>query len=401
MSNSLLNISMITNESLRQLKNQLGFTKGVNRQYDDKFAKTGAKVGSVINIRKPVRFEVTDGAALNLQDVDDQSIPLTLDQRKHVGFQFSTQELTLSIDEFSDRYIKPAVTALANKVDLSGLAEYKNVWNAVGTPGSTPTTLKTYLQAMQKLDENGAPVDDMRSIAINPAAQTEIVDALKGLFHDSNEVKKQYRRGRMGTAIGADWMMCQNINTHTVGSYGANSPDVYLAGQTGSTINTDGWESGASTVNEGDIVTFDGVYAVNPQTRQSTGQLMQFTVTATISDTTGSIALPISPAIVTSGPYQNVTNSPANDATVTVLGNAGSVSPVNLAYHRDAFVLGCADLELPGGVDMAARATDPESGLSIRLVRQYDINNDTMPCRLDILYGWKTVYSELACRIHG
>ena len=401
MSNTLLNISMITNESLIQLKNQLGFTKGVNRQYDDKFAKTGAKVGSVINIRKPVRFEVTDGAALNLQDVDDQSIPLTLDQRKHVGFQFSTQELTLSIDEFSDRYIKPAVTALANKVDLSGLAEYKNVWNAVGTPGSTPTTLKTYLQAMQKLDENGAPVDDMRSIAINPAAQTEIVDALKGLFHDSNEVKKQYRRGRMGTAIGADWMMCQNINTHTVGAYGANSPDVYLAGQTGSTINTDGWESGASTVNEGDIVTFAGVYAVNPQTRQSTGQLMQFTVTATISDTSGSIALPISPAIVTSGPYQNVTNSPANDATVTILGNASSVSPVNLAYHRDAFVLGCADLELPGGVDMAARATDPDSGLSIRLVRQYDINNDTMPCRLDILYGWKTVYSELACRIHG
>lgn len=413
MSNTLLNISMITKESLRELKNQLGFTKGVNRQYDDKFAKTGAKIGDTINIRKPVRFEVTDGAALDIQNIADQSTPLVLDKRKHVGFQFSMQELTLNIDEFSARYIKPAVTALANKVDFDGMGLYKKVWNSVGVPGTPPpdqaTALAYALGAGQKLDENACPMDGMRSAVLGPASQAAMVKGLAGLYNQQEAVGKQYEKGRMFDALGFSWKMDQNVNTHTVGALGTvPAVKTTIAANGAATVAVDG---ASATVTgyfkEGDVITFDTVYAVNPVSKQTLGHLQQFVVTADAdTDGSGEIAsLSISPAIYASGPYQNVSAFPADGDAILTFGHAssaaGDVSPTNLFYHRDAFVLGCADLELPGGVDMAARASDPESGLSIRIVRQYDINNDVMPCRLDILYGWKAVYPELACRFQG
>lgn len=414
MSNSLLNISMITKESLRELKNQLGFTKGVNRQYDDKFAKSGAKIGDTINIRKPVRFSVTDGAALNIQNVADQSVALQLSSRKHVGFQFSAQELTLNIDEFSARYIRPAVTALANQVDFDGLTNAKNtVWNAVGTPGTQPATqaeaLALALGAGQKLDENGCPMDGLRSMIVDPASQAAMVKGLAGLYNQQEAIGKQYEKGRMFDALGFQWKMDQNVVKHVTGDVaGAPAVDTTISTEGVSTLHLDGITGEIPLVySKGDVITIDSVYAVNPVTKQSTGSLMQFVVTAdTGTSTSGEIAsLPISPAIYLTGPYQNVSAYPADGDVVKLFGHATSyaskTSPANIAYHRDAFVLGCADLELPGGVDMAARASDPESGLSIRLVRQYDINNDVLPCRLDILYGWKSVYPELAVKVMG
>lgn len=405
MSNSLLTISMITKESLRILKNELGFTKNVNRQYDDKFAKEGAKIGSVINIRKPVRYTVSDGPSLVVQDVTDQSVPLTLSSQKHVGFQFSSKDLTLSMDEFSARYVAPAVVALANKVDLDGLSQYKNVAQFVGTPGTTPATSLIYLQAMQKLNEAAAPIPD-RTVLINPAAQASTVDALKGLFQSSEKIAEQYEKGVMGVAFGGKFMMAQNIQSQTVGALGG-TPLYTASGSSGATVVTRGWTSAASNrLKAGDCITIANVYAVNPQTLQSTGALKQFVVTADFSsDGSGNGSVTVSPAIVLTGPYQNVNVAPVDGAAILTFGavssTGGVVTPTNLIYHKDAFALGCADLELPGGVDMAARATDAESGLSVRMVRQYDINNDTMPCRLDILYGWATLYAELACRLQG
>jgi hypothetical protein len=391
MANELLNISMITKEALRELKNQLGFSKGVNRQYDDQFAKSGAKIGSTLNIRKPVRYTVAD-----------QQVPLVVDQQKHVAFQFSSKELTLNIDEFSSRYLKTAVTALANKIDFDGLAQYKDVWSAVGTPGTTPSTLATALEAGVKLDHNGCPVDDQRSICLNPAAQAGYVDGLKGLFQSSEQIKKQYEKGLMGLAAGFKWKMDQNVNVHTTGAY-VGDPEVNGTTLEGADeIVTDGWTGSVTgLLKKGDVFTIAGVFAVNPQNRQSTGQLMQFVVTADVNSVTGGATIPISPAVRAAGQYQNVTALPVDNAEITVLGAASTATPVNLAYHKDAFVLGMADLELPGGTDMAARAVDPDAGLSIRIVRAYDINTDRFPCRLDVLYGWKAVYPELACRIHG
>ena len=401
--NSLLNISMITKEALRILKNNLGFAKGVNRQYDDSFANKDAKIGSVINVRKPVRFSVTSGAALNIQDVADQYVPLTLDTQNHVGFQFTSKELSLNIDQFSARYLAPAIAALANKIDNDGMAKYADVYNSVGTPGTIPSTALTFLQAGQKLDEMAAPRDGMRYLAISPAAQASTVDALKGLFQDSSEIQKQYDSGIMGKALGFTWRMDQNVASRTVGPLGG-TPTVKTASVDGdTTLSTKAWTaSAASRLKKGDVFTIGSVYAVNPQSRVSTGSLQQFVVTADFSsDGSGNGVVSISPTIQSTGAYQNVDSLPQVSAAITVVGAANTASPQSLAYHKDAFCLGMVDLQLPGGVDMAAKASDPDSGLSLRIVRSYDIVNDRFPCRIDVMYGWKTLFPELACRIQG
>lgn len=399
MSNSLLTISMITKEALRILKNNLVFAKGVNRQYDDSFANKGAKIGSVINVRKPVRFTVTSGAALNLQDVTDQSVALTLDQQQHVGFQFGSKDMTLSIDEFGARYLNPAIAALANKIDFDGMTQFKSVANLVGSAGTVPNTALVYLQANQKLNEMACPIAD-RTVVINPAAQTQTVDALKGLFQSGDKIAQQYESGMMGESLGFKFKMSQNVNNQTVGPLGG-TPLVNGAAQSGASLITKGWTSAAaSRLKKGDVFTIANVNAVNPQTRVSTGALQQFVVTADFSsDGSGNGTVSIYPSMTSSGAYQTIDSVPADSAAITVVGTASTTYAQNLAYHKDAFILGMADLDLPSGVEMAARASDPESGLSMRIVRAYDINTDNHPCRIDVLYGWQTVYAELACRI--
>lgn len=407
MGNSLLTTSMITKESLRVLKNQLGFTRGVNRQYDSQFAQSGAKKGDTINIRKPVRNTVSDGAALVIQDQEDESVPLTLDKHKHIGFQFSDKDLTLSIEEFSDRYIKPKVISLANQIDLDGLALYKDVWNSVGTPETTPATFLVAMQAKQKLMENGCPMDDQLSFILNPAAEAQMVNALKGLFQSSEQIKSQYEKGMMGIAAGFKWKMDQNVNTHTTGPQGG-TPEVKttVSTQGATAIATEAWTaSAASRLAIGDVFTVANVYSVNPQSKQSTGQLQQFVVTAAFSsDGAGEGEISVQPAMYTTGGKQNIDAFPVDGAAITVVdaASAGSnLTPQNMAYHKDAFVLGMADFELPKGVDMAGRATDPDAGLSISFIRDYDINMHRRVCRLDVIYGWKAVYPELACRVQG
>lgn len=408
MGNTLLTISMITKESTRILKNNLGFAKSVNRQYDDQFAVSGAKIGSVINIRKPVRYTTVTGPALQLQDITDQSVALTLGTQAHVDFQFSSKDMELSVDEFSQRYLQPAVNALCNKIDYDGLTMVNNtVANFVGVPQVTPATALVALQARQKLMENACPVDNNISLCVNPAAEASMVDGLKGLFQSSERIAQQYEKGYMGQGLGMTWKMDQNIQSHTVGNLtGSTLVANSAVAQTGSNIVVGG--AASSTANillPGDIVTFAGVYAVNPVSFASTGALKQFVVTAAVSSSGSAATIPISPAIVLTGPYQNASAGVANGVAVLTFGAVSTysnyVSPNNVAFHKDAFVLGMADLPLPGGVDMAARASDKESGISLRVVRAYDIVNDIWPCRMDVLYGWQAIYPELACRIQG
>lgn len=400
MANTLLTIDMITKESLRILKNELGFSKGVNRQYDGEFSKKGAKIGDALRIRKPPRYTVTDGASLSAQNVVDEQSTLTLDSQKHVAFNFSSKEMTLDIDMFSERYLQPAVVSLANKIDYDGLSLFDEVYNTTGTPGTTPNAFSYLTDAGTKLSNFAAPVDANRHICFNPAASGAMADGLKGLFQSQEQIKQQYEKGLMGLAGGFKIKMDQNVRQHTVGAY-AGTPLVDGASQSGSTLNTDGWTSGSSTLKKGDVFTIADVYAVNPQSRESTGQLQQFVVTADVSDTTGDKAISISPAITASGAQQTVDSLPADNAAITVVGTASTAYPQNLAFHKDAFVLGMADLEVPKGVDMAARAADPDAGLSVRIIRDYDINNDNFVTRLDVLYGWKAVYPQLANRIWG
>jgi hypothetical protein len=402
MANTLLTISMITNEALRVLVNSLTFTKRVNRQYDSRFGVEGAKIGTTLNVRKPPRYVGRTGQAISIEDATETQVPVALTTQFGVDMSFSSADLALSIDDFSGRFIKPAIATVANKIDFDGMQLYKTVSNSVGTPGTVPNAFLTYLQAGVLLDNNATPMDGERSIVINPLMQATIVDALKGLFQSSNQIKQQYEKGEMGTSAGFNWYMDQNTAVHTVGPLGG-TPLVNGAAQTGSSLVTDGWTAlAAARLKQGDVFTIANVFGVNPQNRQSTGALQQFVVTADVSsDGSGNATIPIFPAITLTGAFQTVNALPADNAALTIVGAAAANTPQGMAFHKDAFTLACADLPLPRGVDMAARVSDQQTGLSIRMIRDYNISTDQFPCRLDILYGWKELYPQLACRIQS
>lgn len=399
MANTLLTISMITREALRVLENNLTFTKLINRQYDDRFGVEGAKIGTTLNVRKPPRYIGRVGQALQIENSTETSVPVTLNTQRGVDIQFSSQDLALSIDDFSDRFIKPAIASIANAIDADGMSQITSIWNAVGTPGTVPNSLLTYLNAGVLLSNNAAPLDGERYVVVSAQMQATLVNALSGLFHAATQISEQYRKGEMGQTAGFEFYMDQNVNSFTVGAY-AGAPLVNGANQTGSSLITDGWTATTSALNLGDIFTIAGVMAVNPQSRQSTAALQQFVVTgAQVADGAGNITIPIAPPITPAGSFQTTDSSPADNAAITVLGAASTVSPQGMAFHRDWITLACADLPLPGGVDMAARVADRQLGMSVRLVRAYNISTDQFPCRLDILYGWAPLRPEIACRV--
>jgi len=413
MSNTLLTISKITNEALMVLENELTFTSEINREYDDQFAVAGAKIGATVNVRKPARFIGTTGPALSVEDFNETSIPVTLNTQFHVDTQFSTADLALSLDMFSDRVIKPGVAAIANKIDRDGLVLAKNsIANIVGTAGVPPTSLLTYLTGQAYLDSEGAPRDGRRACIVEPFTSATIVDSLKGLFMPSQKISDQYEKGMMGTdSAGMRWKMDQNVVSQTFGSYATATLSTNTTTFTGSL--TSGWASSstitisatsaAAPIQQGDVITIANVYAVNPQNRQpyGTNRLRNFVVTSAVTISSGgSASVTVSPAIITAGQFQNVfVSATSSSAVVTPFNNTGTVSPQNIILHRNAETLACADLELPMGVVFAGRASDKELGLSIRVVRQYTINNDSIPCRLVVLYGWAMLYPELACRV--
>ena len=387
MANNLLTISKITNEALMVLENELTFTSEVDRNYDDQFAVVGAKIGNTVNVRKPGRFIGTTGPALNVEDFNESSVPVTLSTQFHVDTQFTTQDLALSLDMFSSRVLKPAVAAIANKIDRDGLTMANlNTANIVGTAGTPPTGLITYLTAGAYLDSEGAPRDGRRSVVVEPFTSATIVDSLKGLFVPQEAIGEQYRKGLMGSdSAGVNWKLDQNVVSQTFGSWSANTIAINVTTATG--FLTSGWSqfstlsmtaSTASTLNAGDVFTIPGVYAVNPQNRQSYGKLRNFVVMSTTTVGTGATSVQVSPAIITAGQFQNVSVTSTGSQNITAFNNTGVASPQNIMMHRNAFTLAVADLELPDGVHFAGRASDKEIGLSMRVVRQYTINNDSI-----------------------
>ena len=422
MSNTLLTISKITNEALMVLENELTFTSEVDRNYDDQFAVVGAKIGATVNVRRPGRFIGTTGPALNVEDLNETSVPVTLSTQFHVDTQFTTQDLALSLDMFSDRILKPAVAAIANKIDFDGTTTAAlNTANIVGTAGTPPTSLLTYLNAQAYLDSEGAPRDGRRSCIVEPFTSATIVDSLKGLFVPNDKIGMQYEKGLMGRDSGGmNWKLDQNIVSQTFGNFSSSTVTASVATTTATGFLTSGWASqstitltaantGTINLNAGDTFQIAGVYAVNPQNRQAygTNKLRSFVVKSAVSVASGSsVSVTVSPAVISGGQFQNVSiPSPSATAAVTFFASQynasgnGVVSPQNIVMHRNAFTMAMADLELPEGVHFAGRASDKEIGLSMRVVRQYTINNDSIPTRVDVLYGWAPLYPELACRV--
>jgi hypothetical protein len=408
MANTLVTPDWITKESARILVNELQFASNINRNYDDQFRQAGAKMGDTVKARLPQRWRTTKGQALQVQSVTDTYVPVTLTDQANVGMSFSSAELTMDVDMFRERYVKPASEQLANTIDYDGLSRvYKDVYNAVGTPATAAASNLTYLQAGVKLT-NGAAPKEGRVAVLDPLSNATIANANFASFNPANQVSSMFRSGRMSAqnALGvAKWYEDQNVARHTSGAYTTATPEVVGANQTGSTLATDGWASGASNLTQGDIFTIEGVYAVNPQNYQSTGALQQFVVTQAISDTAGAMTISISPSIITSGQLQTVTNSPADNADIYVIGATtaltSTVSSQSLVFHPDAFTMVMADLVMPQGGATASRTADNELGVALRMVQQYNIQTDQNAARLDCLYGFKTIRPELACRVYG
>ena len=416
MANNLLTISQITNEALMVLENSLVIGDSVNRDYDDQFAVAGAKIGSVVNVRKPARFIGTTGPALAIEDFVESSVPIALNTQFHVDTSFTTQDLALSMDLFSSRVIKPMMAAISNKIDRDLAVMMKNnTANIVGVAGTAPTGLLTYLNAGAYLDAEGAPRDGNRTVVVEQFTSAAIVDSLKGVFVPTNTIEKQFKRGLMGSDSGGmDWKMDQNIANQTFGAWATTAGTLTANTSVNAGFVTSGWASTSTitltnsqtlALNQGDTFTIAGVYGVNPQNRQSYGKLRNFVVTAAAGAAAGTFSVTVSPAIITAGQFQNVVITTASaTAAVTPFSVAGTTATAvtgaqNVLFHKNAFALACADLVLPEGVHFAGRASDKGAGLSIRLVRQYTINNDALPTRADVLYGVAPLYPELACRI--
>ena len=399
MANSILTIDMITRKALEILENNLVLTRNVNRQYDDSFAVEGAKIGSTLRIRLPDRALVTDGAALQVQDDNEQFTTLTVASQKHIGVNFTTAELTMQLDDFAERVLKPRISQLAASIDADVANCYKSIGNTVGTPGTTPTTSAVLLAAQQKLNENAA-VMSPRYATVNPAANAGLVEGLKGLFNPTDTISKQFKNGMMGTGVlGYDEInMSQSIKQFTTGTRAATG------NTTGAAVTVEGSTTLTLTVGSGeliavgDVFTIADCYAVNPQTRESTGSLFQFVALASSTSTT-TATVTVAPMYSAANALATVLTLPANSKAVIFVGAASTQYPQNLIYHKDAITFATADLLLPQGVDMASRQV--HNGISLRIVRQYDINNDRMPCRIDVLYGFSTIRPQMAVRMWG
>ena len=393
MANSLLTIDMITNEAVRLFTQTNAFMRTVNRQYDDQFARSGAKIGNTLRIRLPNDYVVNNGPAITPQGTNEQNTSLTVATQKNVPVSFGTAEKTMSLDDFSERILAPAVNRLAAAVagDLMNMANesanlvFKTSGGSMVSPDAT-----TWLDAGAKLDFNLAPRMD-RAIILDPRTQARTVGSLAGLFNPQQKISGQYETGIITKdTLGFDWMYDQTTKVHTVGTFSAGT--VNGASQTGTTLVTNAI---TGTLNKGDIITIAGVNAINRLTGEDQGELRQFVVTANVL--TGATSIPIYPAIVPApAAYNTVTASPANSAVISLVATAGSKYRQNLAFYPEAFTMATADLEMPtAGVVQASRAQF--DGVSMRMIESYDIMSDSLITRLDILYGYKAIRPEWAC----
>lgn len=409
MPNALLTPSIIAKEALMQLKNQLRFARLAHRQYKSEFVK----IGDTVTIRRPVKFYTADGTTRVNQDVEEGSTSIVINQRKHVSWKFATQDLTLTIEQYSKRYIQPATLTLAQTIDSAGAALYKNVWNSVGTPGTTPNNYAAVAAAAQRATEMAVPPSDRKAV-LNSAAFHAIAATLTTL-NMPQMAMQAWESGEIGNLAGFRTFESVNLKNHTVGTKagtplvnGASQNVTYAAVKTtnAQSLVTDGWTASSAVLKAGDVITIAGVFAVNPVPGEgTTGKtvmpyLQQFVVNSdATSDGTGNATLNISPAIITSGPYQTVSAAPADNAAITVMGTASTAYPQNLCFHENAFALVTVPLEMPDGAAWKERVTD--DGISVRVVKDYDITNDEDIIRLDVLYGWKAIYPDIAVRLWG
>lgn len=395
MANSLLTPTAVTRKAIAILHQKLNFIGSINRQYDDSYAIPGAKIGDTLKIRLPNQYTVRTGSALSTQDVQENSVTLQMATQKGVDLNFSSKDLTLTLDDFATRIIEPAMAVLAANIEADAFSMALDVYNVVNNIGSA-ATLKAALGARKLLVDSLAP-GDARTLILNTQDNLDLVDGLKGLFQDSKEIAQQYREGKVGRTAGfgdiyENTLLPSQLTGTSASATGYTVNGAVTANGSSSVV----VQTGTTTFKKGDVITFAGTNRVHPETKADTGVLHNFVVTADYAGGAGSIS--IAPAIYTSGGRQNVVSTGiANSAAIVKVGGASAVYKPSLAFHKDAFAFVSADLMMPDGVDWKAR--EVFDGISMRIIRQYDINSDNLPCRLDVLYGYQTLRAQLAARI--
>tara|TARA_R110000868_G_scaffold315739_1_gene576617 strand:+ start:771 stop:1979 length:1209 start_codon:yes stop_codon:yes gene_type:complete len=381
--------------------NNLKFANNADRSYSDEFMQAGAKVGATINLRLPQRFQTTKGQAFQQQSITDQIVPVTLTDQANVGLSFSSFQMTVDVDDYTGRYIEPASVQLANTIDLDGLRVIaQETYNSVGTPGTDPSANSVYLSANTLLSNQAAP--PRRCVITNPSMQQSITNSNFALFNPGSTISDSFEKGIYSTnTLGfKEWYWDQNVFRFVNGTY-SGTPLVNGASQSGTSLITDGWGSGVTTLTKGTVFTLDGVYGVNPQSYQSTGALQQFRVTQTVSDSAGAITMTIAPALIASGQLQTVTALPANNAPINVVGASGVESAQGLAWVKEAVVMVMADLVMPEGGAIAERIQSKPLGFSLRMAKQWNGLSDQNICRIDCIYGWKAYRPEWITRVQG
>ena len=398
MPNTILTPTAVTREALRVLHQKCNFIGSINRAYDSSFANEGAKIGDSLKIRLPNEYTVRNTMTMATQDTVEQSTTLQVANVAGVDVSFTSQDLTLSLDDFSARIIDPAISVIAAKLESDALSMYKDVYNIVDQD-TLAFGYGTMQSGREKLTNSLAMLPG-RAAVLKPSHATGFMNDTKALFHSDENLEKQFRDGVIGRVAGF-----QNIYENTIVSdHQTGTADKTTGYVVNGAVTTNGSTSvtvatGTTTFNTGDIFTVAGCFRVHPETKVSTGVLQQFVVTADYAGGAGNISF--SPAIYTSTGRQNVTagGMPTGNALVKVGAGASELLNSSMAYHKNAFTFATADLLLPKGVDFAAR--EVMDGISMSIVRDFAINDRSFPCRIDVLYGYKTIRPQLATRLHA
>lgn len=401
MSNSFLNPDEITRSALMILHQKLNFVGNINRQYDASFAKEGAKIGSTLRIRMPNEYTVSSGATFVGQDTNEVSQTLTVSTQRHVGMPFSDADLTLKIDDFAKRYVDPAVSVLAARMEADALTMHKDIYQVIDNIGSS-LSMRQVADANAKLTNALCPPDGRWVALVQPQDNADLVNANKGLFQAATEISDQYRKGKMGTTGGFDFYESTYIGTNASGTTSATNNWTVNSSLTVSSVTA---TSAIDIINNtgpqgtwavGDVFTITGITRCHPETKDDTGEAMQFVVSTAVSATSAT-SITFTPPIFLSGGRQNVVNTTFSTKAIVKVGATSATYKPSLFFHPDAFTFATADMPLPKGTDMASRQN--KDGLAIRLIRDYDSTNDRRITRLDVIYGFKTIRPQLATRI--
>lgn len=381
----------VTAEFLAEFKNNTVMPRLLKRNFE-KYFREDVKIGASLDIKTALRVIGADGQAFQPEGLTRVTVPLTVNYWNQEAFVFNDTEKAMFLNtDVKANYVRPHAVNLANKVDRYMLQLMQSIVpNYTGTPGSTPTTLNTYSSVQTRLQQLLADEND-RYVVYNAAFNQPIIINNLTLFNPQQVVGKMFLRGKIGRFADMDFFQDEQVPTMTIGTY-AGSGVVNGANQVGTAIATNTWNAGSLSLSQGpgtDHVTFAGCYDINLQSRLIIqGVLRQFAVVAPVTDTAGAATLQIFPGIIPSGQYQNCSASPTNGGAVTIVGASGTTCTTAFGFQQGAFEWVSIPLMDVGEYGAKCEVmTDDDTGISIRMVEQWDNRLGEVTARMDYVWG--------------